>query len=354
MAKRTHLNIAYVAWMLVSLSFILFLACDDECIFTERDSDERGWIGIRFTRLTPELREELGTETREGVVITEVFEDSPGEKAGLKRDDIILRFNRRRMRKESDLLKRVARCEPDDKVRLEIERKREVQTITFRAGKRPAKFTQESDADWHINLDFPSKGEFSFFMNKANDFQGARLQNLNADLASYFNVNASTGVLILDVKPDSPADNAGLKPGDIITQLEGKAVSSIEDILDIRHETRKQNQLELKFLRKGEANSATVEVKRRRFRSHQSPHKLRLHVPALHFEFGDEFEKNVSDFAQELEESIREEIGENIVENLDDVEQMKDDVEAFKREMRQFKRKMRSLGREIKDSIFII
>lgn len=334
----------------IVLFFMIFVACDDEYdSYRYRDSDEVGWIGVRVTRLTWDLRQELDARNRRGVVITDVIEDSPADEAGLKQDDIIVRFDRKRIRSEDDLIKKVRNCEPGKKVKLEIERLGKNQTLALRVGEMPRRYARRHrDSDWRIDLDFPSREEFSVRLVKPDEFQGAKLQELNADLAEYFKVDKNDGLLILEVEADSPADEAELKAGDILTGIDKYSVSSIDELHDVLDSFDEGDSIEIKYIRNGEKASTKLEVEKKR-RKIKSRRYFRFHPPVYRFELDeDELEEEIAIFQEELGETIRDEVLRNLHDNLEELDDFDFDFDDFKRDMKRLKEDLKQLKVKIK------
>lgn len=334
----------------IALFFMIFIACDDEYdSYRYRDSDEVGWIGVRVTRLTWDLRQELDAKSRRGVVITDVIEDSPADEAGLKQDDIIVRFDRKRIRSEDDLIKKVRNCEPGKKVKLEIERLGKNQTLALRVGEMPRRYARRHrDSDWRIDLDFPSREEFSVRLVKPDEFQGAKLQELNADLAEYFKVDKNDGLLILEVEADSPADEAKLKAGDILTGIDKYSVSSIDELHDALDSFDEGDSIEIKYIRNGEKATTELEVEKKR-RKIKSRRYFRFHPPVYRFELDeDELEEEIAIFQEELGETIRDEVLRNLHDNLEELDDFDFDFDDFKRDMKRLKEDLKQLEVEIK------
>lgn len=355
--KRTVHTILLIRIFIVTL-FIMIIACDDEVYYRHRDSDEVGWIGVRITKFTRELREELDADTRRGVVITEVIEDSPADQAGLKRNDIIVRFDRKRIRGEKDLIRKVRSCVPGEKVKVQFERAGELKTITLKVGELPGRYARRHrDGDWDFDLDFPSGGDFLVRVVKPDEFQGARLQELNSNLAEYFEVDPKDGVLIIEVEPDTPADEAGLRAGDIITRMDENKVSSIVEVDNVLDDFDDGEKIKIEYIRHGEKATTELQVEKWRKKKTRPGRYFRFHPPAFRFKFdGDELREDITIFREELEETIRDEVLENLRNNLDELDHIEIDIdtEDFKRDMEQLKEDLKRLKVELKDTEFSI
>jgi len=82
------------------------------------------------------------------------------------------------------------------------------------------------------------------------DFQiGMSIQTIDEGIANYYDLNSKKGVIITKVAPNSPADNAGLKPGDIITQVEGFRINNDKTIFGVFQEFRAGQEVSVKIIR---------------------------------------------------------------------------------------------------------
>jgi len=180
-----------------------------------------------------------------GVGITEIVKGSPAEKAGLKKGDVILRFDNEAVTSVRKLNRLVGESSPDQTARLSISRGGSEQEVSVTLGKR----TENSDTFrmiapggefGRINPQpmpriegFPGlnqNGDNNFFFNFGNNRRiGVSTQQLTKQLADYFGVKEG-GVLITSVNEDSPAAKAGLRAGDIITAIDGENVAGSGDL----------------------------------------------------------------------------------------------------------------------------
>ena len=187
--------------------------------------DGSAFLGVGTEDITKENMARYAVREVRGVGVTEVTKDSPAEKAGLRKDDVIVRFDG-----ES----------PDQNVRITISRGGAEQELTATLTKRkmdnvfgstPLPRILRGDEDGVQVFPAPSwppsatGGEGPLLtMIGANRRIGVSTQNLTPQLAEYFGVKE--GVLVTSVSDNSPAAKAGLKAGDIITTIDGEKVSS--------------------------------------------------------------------------------------------------------------------------------
>ena len=270
--KRINIAMAGVATFLL-ISFILLGSPVNTYPFPERQETEteraeQGYLGVSIREIPEDVLEAYGLKDRRGVLITDVADDSPADKAGLKEGDVITEFDGKPVDNTEDLTRFVRRCEPGSEVQVKIMRQGKAQTIKVTIGKLRR----------HIQMIVPDivhpftlyqyyprieRGirplitPFRFFWSGR---LGLTMQNLNPSLGEYFQLKSGKGVLVLEVEEDSPAAEAGFLPGDVIISIDGKAVDNKEDLHDILREAEEGDKLTFEILRKGKSQKLTVEI----------------------------------------------------------------------------------------------
>lgn len=174
----------------------------------------RGFLGIGIQNLTPELADWFSTREGRGVLIAEVVPDSPAEKAGLKQDDIIVELDGKPVQDSATFRNRIAMTDPGKDIDLTIVRGGERMTKRVEVG------TLESDAAEAI---VPAKDEAQ------GERLGMMLEPLTDETAKRLGYEGLSGVVVSQVVPGSPAMRAGIRPGCLITEVNKKAVSNIQE-----------------------------------------------------------------------------------------------------------------------------
>lgn len=202
------------------------------------------FLGVGTEDISKENMGRYGMREVRGVGVTQVIKDSPAEKAGLKKDDVILRFDGESVTSTRKLSRLVGESSADQTVRLAISRGGAEQEVSATLAKpKLANLLSASIRDdifKGIEKSFPDfkdkdwpqmesgDGSFVFTMG-ANRRIGVSTQVLSKQLADYFGAKDG-GVLITSVSENSPAAKAGLKAGDVITGIDGEKVDSSGDI----------------------------------------------------------------------------------------------------------------------------
>ena len=169
----------------------------------------RGWLGIVIQELTPELAEGFGVKQAGGVLVAEVMKDSPAEAAGLKPGDIVVEFDGAPVKDVSELQKRVAAVEPGRPAPLVVIRDKARTPLSVKIGEQPGD-TAEPNA--------PPKEETL----------GLTVEPLTPEASRQFKLTTSSGVVVTAVAPGSSGEQAGIRPGDAILEVNRQPVSDVE------------------------------------------------------------------------------------------------------------------------------
>jgi len=191
------------------------------------------FLGVYPEDITRENMARYGLHEVHGVGVTGVVKGSPAEKAGLKKDDVIVRFDGEPVTSVRKLNRLVNEAAPDQTVKITISRGGSEQELAVTLAKH-----QEFEREWEMNLPRghifrnggSERGEDIFvFPLGANRRIGVSTQSLTRQLADYFGAKDG-GVLITSVSENSAAAKAGLKAGDVITAIDGEKVESSGDV----------------------------------------------------------------------------------------------------------------------------
>lgn len=195
---------------------------------TALPDEGRGWLGARLDDVTPEKARELKLPGEYGAIVREVEEGSPGAKAGLAQDDVILVFDGERVRSVAQLRRLARETPPGRSVTLEISRKGEKIRLQAKLEAAPG-----PSMDFHFEMPAIPPIHIPHFgpgLLTGRALLGISGDDLTPQLAAYFGVKEGKGVLVREVEPDSAASRAGLKAGDCIVRADSKDVASVEDL----------------------------------------------------------------------------------------------------------------------------
>jgi serine protease Do len=173
-----------------------------------------GWFGVTVQDLNDELAKYFGLPDKSGTLVISVLEDSPAAKAGIRASDIIKRFDNKPINNVRELLNAVGKAEVGRKVKAAIIRDKKEIILEVVIGQRPENLDEGAQA----------AGELPF-----GKWRGLSVQDLTPDIASRLGIADKKGVVVVDVDPNSPADAAGVAPGDVIQEVNKEAVNNASD-----------------------------------------------------------------------------------------------------------------------------
>jgi len=176
----------------------------------------RGWLGVVIQDVNDELAKSFGLENAKGVLISDVSEDSPAGKAGIQQGDVIVELQGKPITDVSDLRNKVAMIAPGKKVQVLIVRDGTKKELEVTIGEQPADLAKiEQSKDTSLQE------------------MGLTLQDLTEELSTQLGYSPDQGVLVADVAPESPAEMAGMKPGQIIEEVNKKRVRNLKELKQV-------------------------------------------------------------------------------------------------------------------------
>jgi len=171
------------------------------------------WIGVYIQEVTPEIAEQFGLSEAKGVLVGDVVKDSPAEKSGIKRGDIIVKVNDEEVNSTQKLQDKIRSINIGEKAKIEVVRDGKAINFIVKIGEMPT--TQEEG-------EFPKEKVFSIQT-------GLRVEKVTPEIAKEVGLPWVKGLMITEVIPGSSADDMGLRRGDIILEANRTEVSSIEE-----------------------------------------------------------------------------------------------------------------------------
>lgn len=240
-----------------------------------------GYLGVQTEEVTKENFSKFGLREVRGVAIEKVMENSPAQQAGLQNGDVIVRFNGEEITSVRKLSRLISETAPDHQAKLTIIRNGDEREVTVTLAKRPTPKFDNGAFEFRVpmppgKMDMPPmgempqmpampKGEFprvfgpgsegNVFIMRGGRQIGVGITPLTKQLADHFGVDG--GVLINNVRENSPAAKAGLKAGDIIVEVDGKAVKSDFDLIRAIAE-KKEGDVRLTIVRDRDRQTISV------------------------------------------------------------------------------------------------
>ncbi|MGH2568273.1 MAG: PDZ domain-containing protein, partial [Bacteroidota bacterium] len=224
---------------------------DPQSVVRLDKSTRRGWLGVSIQDLTPKLAKAMGAKVQEGALVSEVERKSPADSAGIQEEDVIVEFDGRKIYDADDLRKSVGRTKPGTTVSVIVDRKGTTKTLKLTVGKNPARIARA------FSFNMPGPHVFSFGTSRAI---GAELRELNDQLAEYFQVPDSKGVLVESVEKGSAAEKADMKAGDVVIKIGGERVNEMSDVWEALEDYEEGEKVDFEVIRKGASRKLTVEI----------------------------------------------------------------------------------------------
>jgi serine protease Do len=263
---------------------------------------EGSYLGVFLEEVTAERAKELGLTEERGAVVMKVVQGGPAEKAGVKENDVIVGFNSRRVDSVAELHRLLSETPAGRNVSIEVIRGGAHQTLSATLSKRTNDWTWRPEFDERLrkstedamrraeqqiqnseealkrygearalekglsalprdfgNYFFVGPGEFGYF---SGGRLGIGVESLTDQLASYFGVKDSKGVLVTQVDDNSPAAKGGLKAGDVITAVDNQPVDSVDALLRAVNK-KEEGELSLRVVRDKVEQSVNVTLEKR-------------------------------------------------------------------------------------------
>lgn len=227
-----------------------------------------GYLGVRLEEITEENRAQYGLTKVEGALIQKVEEDSPAAEAGLLSGDVVTSYAGRPVFSAAQLARFVNETPVGRRVQIGVIRSGSPVDLETKIGRR-SQLHMEPGKRIEIHRD----GPYGFSFSPKFDFDvdthfGARGRRLGVtivemtdQLAEAYGLAGEEGVLVTSVRADSPAARAGLKAGDVITQIDGRSIDSSGDISRALRRSDK-DELEVRIYRDGKAQELTAKFEK--------------------------------------------------------------------------------------------
>ncbi|MEJ2726642.1 MAG: PDZ domain-containing protein [Deltaproteobacteria bacterium] len=168
----------------------------------------RGWLGVMIQKITPELKEKLDLKEEKGALVSDVTKGGPADKAGIKRGDVIVSFDGKEIKEMSELPYVVASTPVGKTVTVEVIRKGDKKSFEVKIGE----LKEEKQAE---------------LGTEAKPKLGMSVEEITPELAEKFGLAETTGVVVVQVEEGSAAAETGLRPGDVILEVDQDPVENV-------------------------------------------------------------------------------------------------------------------------------
>ena len=177
----------------------------------------RGWLGVSIQNVTPDLAAAMGLPNTDGVLVNSILDNGPAKDSDLQEGDVIVGLDGKEVKDSSELRFAVARANPGDRANLKVLRNGKEKSVTVKLGEYP-------ENDQALTQNQGSSDE-----NKL----GITVAPITPDMVQKYNLDSDTrGLVITEVGSGSPAEDAGIQPGDVVVKVNRQKVSTLKDFQD--------------------------------------------------------------------------------------------------------------------------
>jgi serine protease Do len=171
-----------------------------------------GWLGVTVQDLTDDLAKYFGLQDKNGVLVAKVLEDGPAQKAGMKESDVIKQFDNKPVNNVKELLNIVAKTEVGRKIKVGLIRDKKELTLEVQVGERPESIEEEAAPE-----------------ALPGAWRGLVVDELSSETVRRYKIEEKEGVVVVEVEPNSLADEAGVIPGDVILEINKQSVKNLAE-----------------------------------------------------------------------------------------------------------------------------
>jgi serine protease Do len=205
---------------------------------------EHGYIGIEMNDVTPDNAHFFNLQDADGAIVSQVMPDSPASRGGLRTGDVIAQLNGQKITNGGALQVAVSEMAPGTKITMGVIRDGKPETLNLTVGQ----FHVNSEEASNDNQNGPQSGKL-----------GLAVGNLTPEARQQFNVPDQVhGVVVENVRPASPADDAGIQPGDIILEVDRKPADSASQFVNEVHQNKDGKDLLMLVWSKGNSSYRTI------------------------------------------------------------------------------------------------
>ena len=182
-----------------------------------------GWLGVIIQDMDVGLASYFGLGDRNGVLISRIVATSPAEKAGLKPGDVIISIDGEKIKNTEDLIRTVLKKNIGEQVVLGLIRGAKFYSVNVEIEEQPEDRASVAQ----------KKAEPPVSQKVIKSWRGLDISDITLEIAQRFKLNTENGVIVVNVQPGSPAENSGIRQGDVIYEINRMPVKSMIDYLTV-------------------------------------------------------------------------------------------------------------------------
>lgn len=196
----------------------------------------RGWLGVQIQNVTDDIAEGLGLDEQRGAIVSSIVAGGPADDAGFERMDVITAVNGQSVDGSAELTRRVGSIGAGTEVTFNVIRDGENVVVRATLGDRPA----EIDLSTMQSIEPDDAPQTVFF--------GMQVVPAGSEGLDRLGVTAETGIVVVDLQPNSEAAQKGLRPGDVILEAGGEDLSDLDDLQNAIDEAREDGRTAILLL----------------------------------------------------------------------------------------------------------
>jgi serine protease Do len=205
----------------------------------------RGFLGVNIQTMTPALAKQFDLKDTKGALISEVTPNSPAEKAGLKSGDVIMEFNGKPVKDSRHLKLAVGATAPGTKAPVKVLREGKSKELTVTLKELPSDQMAGNDNKSAADTDA---------------LDGVTVGDVDSNVRQQFNLPRDLkGAVVTDVDPDSASYAAGLRPGDVVLEIDRKPVNNAEEAVKLSENIKNKSSILLRVWSKGGSHYLVVD-----------------------------------------------------------------------------------------------
>jgi serine protease Do len=201
---------------------------------------ERGWLGVSIQDLTPELAKTVHAESLTGALVVDVVKGGPSEKAGLKKNDVVIAYRGKEIPDSSVLRNEVAETPIGTEAKMTVHRNGKKEELTIEIG----------------SLEASTK----ILAVTVKDRLGVEVRPPNSTEVDKYGIDPQEGVVITWEDPKGPLKEAGFELGDMILAINNQPVESLEGFVDLVGLLKPKEKISILALDHRTGNTGTVQV----------------------------------------------------------------------------------------------
>jgi len=202
----------------------------------------RGWLGVMIQSITSDLKDKLNLKDEKGALVADVANEGPADKAGIERGDVIVSFDGKEVKEMKDLAYMVSSTPVGKTVKVEV----------IRQGKK---------RDLQVKIEQLKEEKESQINSQAEPNLGMTVKEITPELARHLGLSDTSGLVVIQVGNNTAAADAGLRPGDIILEMDQVLLKGLEEFHSRIREYKKGDTVLFLVKRKSATLYLTLKVR---------------------------------------------------------------------------------------------